>query len=294
MFDLPRYLDQRRRLVDTFLDQHLPPASTRPPLLHEAMRYAVFGEAKRLRPILCMAASEAVGGSVDAAIQPGSAIELLHTYTLVHDDLPAMDDDAFRRGRPTCHIQFDEATAILVGDALLTLAFEWLASSRPPAPHTPGDLVLELARAAGSQGVIGGQMEDILAEGEPPDAHRLDYIHLHKTADLLSAAVRIGALVGGGSPAQVDALGRYGIKIGLAFQIADDLLNATSDRAALGKNAGTDAARGKLTYVAVHGIDESRRRAERLIDEAQSHLHRLPGPTEPLSILATYVLTRSS
>ncbi|HMP77319.1 MAG TPA: polyprenyl synthetase family protein [Kiritimatiellia bacterium] len=289
MFDLPAYLDERRARVDRLLDQRLPAPDTRPAILHEAMRYAMFGSAKRIRPILCMAAAEAVGGTADAGLLPGCAIELLHTYTLVHDDLPAMDDDALRRGRPTCHIKFGEANAILAGDALLTLAFEWLGEC--PAA---GALVLELSRAAGSQGVIGGQVEDIAAEGRAPDADLVDYIHLHKTADLLRAAVRIGALAAGGAPAQVDALGRYGEQTGIAFQIADDLLNATSDRAALGKNAGTDAARGKLTSVAVHGLDESRRRAERLITAAKAELAPLPGPTAPLHALADYILARKS
>lgn len=294
MFDLRAYLDERRRQVDQYLDQHLPPASARPAILHEAMRYSLFGDAKRIRPILCMAAAEAVGGTAESALRPGAAIELLHTYTLIHDDLPAMDDDALRRGRPTCHIQFGEANAILAGDALLTMAFEWLADCPAPPPHSPGALVRELASAAGSQGVIGGQVEDIAAEGCAPDADLVDYIHLHKTADLLRAAVRIGAIAGGGSPAHVDALGNYGEKIGIAFQIADDLLNATSHRNALGKNAGTDAERGKVTYVAVYGIDESRRRAQALIASAHAALCKLPGDTNPLAAIADYIVARES
>ncbi len=294
MFELHAYLDERRRRVDAFLDARLPPAGTRPAALHEAMRYSLFGQAKRLRPILAMAAAEAAGDPADAALAPGAAVELLHTYTLIHDDLPAMDDDALRRGRPTCHIRFGEANAILAGDALLTLAFEWLAGCPAPPPHAPCALALELARAAGSQGVIAGQVEDIAAEGGPPDAARLDYIHLRKTADLLRAAVRMGAIAAGAPAGHVDALGRYGERAGIAFQIADDLLNATSDRAALGKNAGTDAARGKLTYVAMHGIAESRRRAAALIAEAKAGLTALPGPVEPLAALADHILARTS
>ena len=205
-----------------------------------------------------------------------------------------MDDDALRRGRPTCHIRFGEANAILAGDALLTLAFEWLAECPAPPPHAPCALALELARAAGSQGVIAGQVEDIAAEGQPPDAARLDYIHLHKTADLLRAAVRIGAIAAGASAAHTAALGRYGERIGIAFQIADDLLNATSDRETLGKNTGTDAARGKLTYVAVHGVEHSRQRAAALIADAKAELAALPGPTEPLAAIADYILARKS
>lgn len=258
------------------------------------MRYSVFGEAKRLRPILCMGAAESCGGSAATALQPGAAIELLHTYTLIHDDLPAMDDDELRRGRPTCHIRYGEANAILAGDALLTLAFEWLAGSPAPPPHPPTALVLELAVAAGSQGVIGGQVEDMDAEGKPIDLDRLAYIHLHKTADLLRAACRIGAITAGASSAQVDALGRYGERIGLAFQIADDVLNATSDHATLGKHGGTDAARGKLTYVSAFGVEASREKARLLISEAKEALNGLHGATEPLRALADFIITRKT
>lgn len=294
MFELSSYLSVRRIQIDDYLDRHLPPASTRPAILHEAIRYSIFGEAKRVRPILCMAAAEAVGGEASSALRAGAAVELLHTYTLIHDDLPSMDNDSLRRGRPTCHVKFGEACAILAGDALLTMAFEWLADCIAPAPHAPTALVAELARAAGSQGVIAGQVEDIAAEGRAPDAELVNYIHSHKTADLLRAALRMGAIIGGGAPAHVEALSEYGNKIGIAFQIADDLLNATSHRDALGKNSGTDAERGKLTHVAVHGIDESRRRAEALIAEAKESLQTLRGNTEPLAAIADFVIARTS
>ena len=294
MFDLTSYLRERKSVVDSFLDREMPPATTRPAILHEAMRYSVFGEAKRVRPILSMASAEACGGTAHSGLRPGAAIELLHTYTLIHDDLPAMDNDALRRGRPTCHVRFGEANAILAGDALLTLAFEWLADSPAPPPHAPTALARELAIAAGSRGVIAGQVEDIDAEGKPLDADRLDYIHLHKTADLLRAATRMGAIAGGGSASQVDALGRYGERIGLAFQIADDVLNATADHHALGKHGGTDAARGKLTYVAVYGVDASRDRARTLIDDAKRALNGMPGPTAPLIALADYIVERTT
>lgn len=292
MFDLIAYLAERKRLVDEYLDRHMPPADTSPTVLHEAMRYSVFGDAKRIRPILCLAAAEACGGPVESALRPAGAIELLHTYTLVHDDLPAMDDDDLRRGRPTCHIRFGEANAILAGDALLTLAFEWLADCPAPPPHAPTALVRELAVAAGSQGVIGGQVEDLAAEGAPPDPIRLDYIHRHKTADLIRASCRMGAIAAGGTPETVDSLGRYGELIGLAFQIADDVLNATSDHTKLGKRGGTDAARGKLTYVAVFGVEASRRRANELVDSARECLRGLSGPTAPLMALADYIVAR--
>lgn len=293
MLDFHAYLAERQRLVNQCLEQHLPPESTRPAMLHRAMRYSVMGEAKRMRPILCLAAAEAVCGKPDTALLPGAAIELLHTYTLIHDDLPAMDDDDLRRGRPTCHKVFGEANAILAGDALLTLAFEWLATCTAPAPYSPNQLALELARASGSQGVIAGQVEDIAAEGRPVDAELVDYIHRHKTADLLRAAVRIGAISAGVSAEGLQALDTYGDLLGLAFQVADDVLNATSDAAALGKGAGTDAARGKLTYVAVHGVVEARSRAQSLVQQAKAKLTGLPGTTAPLAALADYVIQRT-
>lgn len=294
MLDLPAYLEARRRLVDRALDERLPPDDTRPSALHRAMRYSVFGEAKRIRPILCLAAAEAAGGDPGAALVPAAAVELLHTYTLIHDDLPAMDDDNLRRGRPTCHVAFGEANAILAGDALLTMAFQWLAGCTAPPPYPPGQLALELARAAGSQGVIGGQVEDLAAEGTAPSAELVDYIHRHKTADLIRAAVRIGAICAGAAKEHLAVLDRYGDRIGIAFQVADDLLNATSDSATLGKGAGTDAARGKLTYVAVHGVDEARRRAKTLVEEAKDALATLHGESAPLHAIADFVIGRPS
>jgi len=255
MFDLPAYLEERRQKVDVGLSKHLPSATTRPTILHEAMRYAVLAGGKRLRPILCMAACEAAGGNPDAALLPGLALEILHTYTLVHDDLPCMDDDDLRRGRPTTHVRFGEANALLAGDALLTLAFEWTAQVPAPPPYPPGQVSLELATGAGSQGVIGGQVEDLAAEGQPINADLVDYIHRHKTAALIRAATRMGAVCAGSTPSQLDALSRYGERIGFAFQIADDILNVTSTPEQLGKPVGNDATLRKLTYVAVHGME---------------------------------------
>jgi geranylgeranyl diphosphate synthase type II len=292
MFSLPPYLNLQRARVDRLLEDRLPPASTRPAVLHEALRYSVFGEAKRVRPILALAAAQAVGGPDEVALAPGAAIELLHTYTLIHDDLPAMDDDDLRRGRPTCHKVYGEATAILAGDALLTLAFEWLAACSAPPPYPPHQLVLELARAAGSQGVIGGQMEDIAAEGRAPDADLVDYIHRHKTGDLIRASVRIGAIAAGAGAAQLDALTRYAEAAGLVFQVADDVLNATASAHTLGKGAGTDQQRGKVTYVAVHGLAGAQMRAQRLLQEALDALAAFGPEAEPLRALAAYVVSR--
>jgi geranylgeranyl diphosphate synthase type II len=293
VFDLTAYLEQKQALVGQSLERHLPAATERPARLHEAMRYSVLAGGKRLRPILCLAACEAVGGAEDDALLPALAVEALHTYTLIHDDLPAMDDDALRRGKPTCHVVYGEAAAILAGDALLTLAFEWLARCRAPKPYLPNQLALELAEAAGSRGVIGGQIEDLAAEGRPPDAALLEYIHLHKTAALIRAAVRMGAIAGGAEQAELDALTIYGCDAGLAFQITDDLLNATSSTEELGKAAGSDARRRKLTYVAVHGSPAARERAEQLVNRATGELARLRGNAEPLRALARHIAART-
>lgn len=292
MFDLNGYLDTRRQAVETGLDQAMPAETERPAVLHEAMRYSVMAGGKRLRPILCMAACEAVGGKPEFALTAGLALEILHTYTLVHDDLPCMDDDALRRGRPTSHIKFGEANALLAGDALLTLAFEWLAGIQCPSPYPPNQLAMELARAAGSRGVIGGQVEDLAAEGKAPDADLLEYIHLHKTAALIRASVRMGGICGAASPAALDALTRYGECAGLAFQIADDILNVTSTPEQLGKPVGNDEALKKLTYVAVHGLAASRVKADALIREAVTAIRNLPGDPNPLIALAEYTVKR--
>ncbi len=290
MPDLQAYIGERVRRINAELDRRLPAESERPAALHRAMRYSVFAGGKRLRPILCLAAAESVGGVLETALPAALALEVLHTYTLIHDDLPGMDNDTLRRGKPTLHVVAGEAMAILAGDALLTLAFEWLAEAPPPGRSTR--LALELARAAGSRGVVGGQVEDLAAEGQPPDADRVDYIHRHKTAALLRAAVRMGGLAGGASEPQLAALTAYGEAAGLAFQIVDDILNETSDAATLGKAAGSDRARGKMTYVAVHGLEAARAQAQALAGEAVAALGILPGPVEPLAALARYVAER--
>lgn len=294
MFNLQDYLETRRGSVEAALDKAMPPESTRPEVLHRAMRYSVMAGGKRLRPILCMAACEASGGKAESAMMAGLAIEVLHTYTLIHDDLPCMDNDELRRGRPTSHIMFGEANALLAGDALLTLAFEWLGGLQAPPPYLPNQLSLELARASGSRGVIGGQVEDLEGEGKAPDAELLDYIHRHKTAALLRASVRMGGICGKASPESLDALSRYGECAGLAFQIADDILNVTSTPEQLGKPVGNDEQLKKLTYVAVHGLDASRTRADTLIREAVDAIRDLPGNPQPLIALAEYTVKRVS
>lgn len=292
MFDLSAYLSATTQAIDRQLDLSLPAENTEPARLHEAMRYSLFASGKRLRPVLCLASAEAVNGSSDQALIPAAAVEVLHTYTLIHDDLPAMDDDALRRGRPTCHIAFDEATAILAGDALLTLAFQVLCNAECRPPYSPVDLIRELAASAGSMGVIGGQMADIQGEGKPLSLDQLLYIHTHKTGDLIRAAVRMGAMSAGVSPDHLAALTIYAEKIGLAFQIADDVLNATETAEQLGKSSGTDAAAGKMTYVSAYGIDGARQRAAALILDAKQRISALPGQTDPLLALADHIVTR--
>ena len=299
--DLKAYLAVRRQEVDAALERCLPPATERPARLHAAMRYSLLAGGKRLRPVLCLASAEAVGGRRETALLPAVALECLHAYTLIHDDLPAMDNDDLRRGLPTCHKKFDEATAILAGDALLTLAFELLARfAGPEAPASPQtatvatQLVLELSGAAGSRGIVGGQAEDLAAEGRAPDAALLEFIHTHKTGKLLRAACRMGALAVGATAGELAALTTYAEKIGLAFQIADDVLNVTSTPQQLGKAVGSDAARKKMTYVALYGLDTARAKAAALIAEAQTVLAPLGAPAAPLAALAAFTIERVS
>ena len=274
--------------VDQALDKHLPSVDQRPSILHEAMRYAVFAGGKRLRPILCLITCDVLGGTRGTAILPAISLETLHTYTLIHDDLPAMDDDDLRRGKPTCHKAFGEANAILAGDALLTLSFEWLSQSNPA-----GTLVYELATATGSMGVVGGQVEDLASEGKPVSAEQVDYIHRHKTGDLIRASVRMGAICADADAETLQALTDYAECIGLAFQIADDILNETSTEEMLGKAVGSDQEKNKMTYVAVYGLEQAKEKAQSLIDQACRILQSLPCETEPLEQLARYIVERT-
>ncbi len=291
----PAFLASAAAHAERALEQWLPPAETAPERLHAAMRYSVFAGGKRLRPALVLGGALAVAenaGATAACAAGMAAVELLHTYTLVHDDLPAMDDDDLRRGRPTCHKAFDEATAILVGDALQTLAFEAVA-------ELGAEAVRVLARAAGSRGVVGGQQDDLDAEGAPVDASpacraRLERIHRGKTAALIRASCELGALAAGAPPAERAALAAYGEAVGLAFQIADDVLDATATSAQLGKTAGKDAAQGKLTYVAVYGLDAARAEAARLEREAVAALVPFGARARTLIDLARFVVQRQS
>ncbi len=293
MADLQSYLEEKRCMIDRELAKRMPAETVRPASLHEAMRYAALSDGKRLRPILCMAACEAVGAAAHDALVPALAVELVHTYTLVHDDMPCMDDDDTRRGRPTVHKVYGEANALLVGDALLALAFEWLAAVAPPTGHPGGVLFQELAHASGSRGVVGGQAEDMSATGHAVAADVVDYIHAHKTGSLIRAALRLGAIAGGGDSSSLEKLSTYGSAAGKAFQLADDILNATAVAEQLGKPAGTDATHGKATYVAVHGLDTARADAGQLVNDAVTALEGLPGNTETLVLLARYIVERT-
>ena len=289
MFDLQAYLTDGARWIETALDRLVLPADTRPASLHAAMRHSLFAGGKRLRPLLCAACAEACGAPRAAALFPAAAVECLHTYTLIHDDLPCMDDDDLRRGVPTCHKVYGEAIALLAGDSLQALAFE-LAAQTPGAAL---DVVRELADAAGSVGVVGGQVEDMLGEHLPPDEARLRFIQQHKTGDLIVCACRMGVRAAGGSPAALAAATRYAAALGEAFQIADDLLNETSTAEQLGKAVGTDAAREKTTAVSVYGLDGAKKRLRELVAEALAALADFPGETAPLAALARHVAERN-
>ena len=295
--ELKKYLQDRSALVDQALDHWLPGVGVLPASLHESMRYSIFAGGKRLRPILMIAASEAVGGTAQQVMHAACALEMIHTYSLVHDDLPAMDDDEFRRGRPTNHKVYGEATAILAGDALLTEAFRLLAdadANRLISPATVLRVIELVARYAGSQGMVGGQVVDMESEGQEIDFPTLEYIHTHKTGGLILASVQVGALLGGGDEEQISALTRFGGAAGLAFQIADDILDVVGDQAELGKDIGSDQARGKATYPALLGLKEARQRAKELCDIAVSSIDSLGAAAQTLQVLARYIVDRNS
>jgi geranylgeranyl diphosphate synthase, type II len=296
-FNLKVYLEERRGLVNRALEAYLPKVRGPAFRVTQAMHYSLFVGGKRLRPILCLAAAEAVGGDAGEALPVACALEMIHTYSLIHDDLPAMDDDDLRRGQPTCHKQFDEATAILAGDGLLTEAFRTLAGV---AERYEGrekvllDVINLVASAAGFQGMVGGQMLDLLAEGRQVTLKELETIHRHKTGALLTAAMRSGALIGGGNRVEVTSLTTYGEKFGLAFQITDDLLDVEGETAEMGKAAGMDEKRQKATYPAVLGLEATREWARHLVAEAVAALEPFQAQAEPLRELARYLLVRRS
>jgi geranylgeranyl diphosphate synthase type II len=289
-------LERRRQDVDAALDRALPPDSAWPATIHRAVRYSLFAGGKRIRPILVLAAGEAVGGRPDDLMPLACAVEMIHTYSLIHDDLPAMDDDDLRRGKPTSHRVFGEAIAILAGDALLTRAFHILAEAPPQAEASLGARRLRtialLGRACGTQGLIGGQVQDLQSEGQTVDAAGLERIHRAKTGALLGACVSGGALLGGAGESEMELLERFGRAIGLAFQIVDDILDATEDASRLGKTAGKDAAAVKATYVRVHGLSRAREMADTLLTESLAAISPLGERGVLLAALARQIVNR--
>lgn len=291
---LHRYIRACRERVEAALDHWLPRAGITPPNLHQAMRYSVLEGGKRVRAVLAYATGEALGTDLACLDGPACAVELIHAYSLIHDDLPAMDNDDLRRGKPTCHKAFDEATAILAGDALQSLAFYILAHDPAMQASPAGRLAMieHLALASGSRGMAGGQAIDLAAEGQRLSLAELENMHIHKTGALIRASVRLGALSGPHPPAQLDALDHYAKCIGLAFQIRDDILDIEADTETLGKQQGADIARDKSTYPALLGLDEAKHRAHELHEEAVTSLAGFGAEADPLRWLSAYIVER--
>ena len=291
-FDLKAYLESRTVAVNRALDRFLPREGTKPTTLHKSMRYSLFAGGKRMRPALCLAAAAACGGAEDQAMPLACAVECIHTYSLIHDDLPAMDDDDFRRGKPTNHKVFGEGIAILAGDALLTQAFEIAGRWRNTTRYSHQRIFLELASASGSLQLIAGQGADLEAEGQKLSASQLKYIHERKTSALLCCSVKLGGMSANCSESQLKALTEFGYHVGLAFQIIDDILDVTQTSEQLGKTAGKDTAAQKATYPSIVGLEKSRRIARSLTDRAFAALKLFHGGGQALEALAGYLLNR--
>ena len=296
IFSLSVYLDEKRKIVDDKLRKVIEGLDEASGNLKRSMEYSIFSGGKRLRPILAIASSEASGGTVEDAIPAAIALELIHTYSLVHDDLPSMDDDDFRRGVPTNHRVFGEATAVLTGDALLTRAF-WVLTEFSPSVKEPALLVRvirEIAEAAGEGGMLGGQMADIESERKEIDLPTLELIHIRKTGAMVLASIRSGAILAGAEGDRLNALSEYGKCLGLAFQISDDILDVIGDRETMGKDPGQDHIRGKATYPALLGLSESKKRAQDLVERAISYISIFDRKAEPLRAIAQYIIERQS
>lgn len=289
---LKTYLKSHALTVDAALDRSLPKASVKPATIHRAMRYSLFAGGKRLRPIACLAAAEACGGSLEDALPAACAVECIHTYSLVHDDLPCMDDDDFRRGRPTSHKVFGEGIAVLTGDALLTQAFAILATARETPRYKMRNLLNELSTAAGSRQLIAGQVADLEAEGKQSSRAELRFIHQAKTAAMIVVSLRLGAMSANATPARLTALTNFGQNLGLAFQVIDDILDITQTTEKLGKSAGKDLTAQKTTYPALIGLEAARREARRLTQAAHRALDPLGPRADRLRELADYLLAR--
>ncbi len=291
---LPDFFEADHAAIEAALERILPAENTQPPSIHRAMRYSVFAGGKRIRPVLCLESARMFTENVDAAIQAGCALEFIHTYSLIHDDLPALDNDDLRRGKPTNHKVFGEAIAILAGDALLTLAFETL-SKAPLEAERRVRMIAEIAAAAGTvNGMVGGQVADLEAEGKPVSAAGLEYIHRSKTAALIRASIVAGAIAGGAANEDVERLRRFGDNIGWAFQVVDDLLDVEESSAALGKTAGKDQAQRKATYPALYGIEKSRAIAAELEAKALAELDCYGAKASRLRQLAEFLVARRS
>jgi geranylgeranyl diphosphate synthase type II len=295
--DINRYLQEKREIVDLALERYFPTEEEIPSNLYKAVRYSLFAGGKRIRPILSIASFEAVGGKGDRILPFACALEMIHTYSLIHDDLPAIDNDDYRRGKPTCHKVFGEEIAILAGDGLLTEAFRLMTnrSAKDLSSSDKGlvlDLINEVARAAGVFGMVGGQVADIESEGKAVDLPTVQYIHTHKTGAMILASVRLGAKLGGAEEEILKALTRYGESLGLAFQIVDDILNVTGKASLMGKKTGSDLSKGKATYPSVLGVEESKRRAKELVKLAVDALRQFGPEAEPLREIAGFVIAR--
>jgi len=291
-----RYLAECKEFVDEGISRFLPNQDTYPESIHESMRYSVFAGGKRLRPALLVASAEAVGGDREGVLPFAVAVEFIHTYTLIHDDLPALDDDNLRRGKPTNHRVFGEAIAILAGDALLTQAFV-LMTNAALMDSIPSKHILraahEMGKSVGSTGVIGGQVVDLESEGKPIDKDTLEYIHIYKTGFFFKSCIRVGALLGRADFKQLNALSSFGAHIGLAFQIIDDILDITGDQEKLGKDVGSDVDREKATYPALFGMEESKRKAEKLVEDGIGQLKDFGGNADPLRDIARFFVQRT-
>jgi len=293
--DIQQHIETARVAIDRELDRLLPPADHLPASVHAAMRYSVLAGGKRLRPILCLEAGRLLGGEEATLLRLGAALELIHTYSLIHDDLPALDNDDLRRGKPTSHRAFGESTAILAGDALLTLAFEVLSAPGPPQESCKLRMIHELAHALGTErGMIGGQVVDLQMAGQKVDSRTLEYIHSAKTGAFIRAAVRCGVLCARGGEEDFARLTTYGEKVGLAFQIVDDLLDVLGTQESLGKSVGKDDRQHKATYPAIHGIEASQRAAAQLVGEACEVLEPYGDRARTLQGIARYLLVRQN
>ncbi len=292
---LKEYLETKKKIVDRALEEYLPKRGGFSSEISESMRYTLFAGGKRIRPVLCMASAEAVGGSADTVLPVACAIEMIHTYSLIHDDLPLMDNDDYRRGKPSNHKVFGGGVAVLAGDALLTEAFCLLSGKAPGlSPEKSLAIIHEISAAAGFRGMIGGQVADLRAEGKEVNMKMVDYIHTHKTEALITVSIRAGAIAAGAEEEDLNALSEYGRKTGLAFQIADDILDIESCREILGKDTGSDEGSKKATYPSLIGLEESREETRRLVEDALSDINRFNEKAKPLRMIARFIAERKS